>query len=65
MKEGKDKLFVGCVLCGMTKIYKTRNKRRCPFRYTHKWIPIILDDKFDEQNNLDGYYRDRYEKGKE
>ena len=31
----KDK--VRCILCGDVKIYKKKNKRRCPVRFTHKW----------------------------
>lgn len=49
MKNGN--LFVRCVLCGAIKIYKTRNERRCPFRYTHKWIPIKWDDDIDTIGN--------------
>ena len=35
MKE--ERMIIKCVLCGEEKIYKTKNKRRCPCRTTHKW----------------------------
>jgi hypothetical protein len=36
----EEKLEIVCMLCGDVKIYGTKNKRRCPERYTHDWHPV-------------------------
>jgi hypothetical protein len=48
-----NNIFVRCKLCGAIKIYKRHNERRCPFRYTHKWIPIKWDDDIQDKGDAD------------
>ncbi len=30
-------MIVKCKECGDVKVYKTKNKRRCPFSINHHW----------------------------
>jgi len=30
-------MIVRCTLCGDEKVYKAKNKRKCPYRKTHRW----------------------------
>ena len=37
IEREEEKMRVVCILCGDEKEYKTKNKRRCPYRKTHDW----------------------------